>query len=138
MISGPSRINSSWVYQLIMRLLATHKSKLLTVIALICAMASSGFAHRLVSEPLDPALSAYVAQGGSLADICGYSEGSSHKSTQTCEACRLVNAVILPSVDTNCPIRVGDPLRVQSLQGNLNLRLFRLELTRAPRGPPAV
>jgi hypothetical protein len=121
-----------------MHLPVTHKSKLLVVFALICAMATSGFAHRFVSEPLDPALAAYVAQGGPLADICGPPGGTSHKNTQTCEACRLVNAVILPSFDAVCAIRIGEPSRVQTRQGSENPAIAKLDLTRAARGPPAV
>lgn len=121
-----------------MRFLVIYKSKFLVVFALICALASSGFAHRFVSKPLDPALTTYVAAGGSLADICGDIKGPSHQNTQTCEACRLVNAAVLPNHDPTCTPPFGRLPVVQAHISDTELRSARLDLTHAARGPPAV
>lgn len=121
-----------------MRLRAFHTSKLLVVFALICAMASSGFAHRGVTAPFDPELAAYVAAGGALDDLCGHPAGSSDQGTQSCEACRLLNAIILPSLDPACTIRLGEPSRIRTPQGTENLISAKLDLIHAARGPPAV
>lgn len=121
-----------------MRLLAIHKSKLLVVFALVCALASTGFAHRFVSQPVDPALAGYVSAGGSLADICGETEGSSHQNVQTCEACRLVTAVVLPDHGPARSVPFGKLSTVQVPVADLDMQSAPLDLSRAARGPPTV
>jgi hypothetical protein len=120
-----------------MRLWSVRNSKLLVVFALICAMASSGFAHRFVSQSLDPALAAYVAAGGSLEDICGPTKGSSHQIAQSCEACRLVNAAVLPVHDPAGTALFGKLAVVRVPVQETELRSAELDLSSAARGPPA-
>lgn len=121
----------------IMRIWSVQNSKLMVVFALICAMATTSFAHRFVSQSLDPALAAYVAAGGSVEDICGYTEGSSHQNVPSCEACRLVNAAVLPDHDPACIAPFCKLALVRVAVQETELRSARLDLSRAARGPPA-
>ncbi|MEP2781886.1 MAG: hypothetical protein ABJO67_20835 [Pseudoruegeria sp.] len=120
-----------------MSFLTAQKSKLFVVIALICAMASFGFAHRLVAEPVDSDMRAYIAAGGSLEDICGFTDAPSHQAAQSCEACRLVDAAVLSAYESACSTPVGKPTAVLLRAEKLHLSITRRDLTRAPRGPPA-
>ena len=119
-----------------MRLRSIHWSKLLIVFALACAMASFGFAHRFASERGDPALDAYLAAGGSLEDLCIYTEGSSHKDPQTCAACRLVSAIALPDVVLTFGKTLSRRAAVVLPRRTIDLQPTRRDLSRAARGPP--
>ncbi|WP_386679730.1 hypothetical protein [Loktanella sp. R86503] len=121
-----------------MRRTPAQTSGLFVVIAVIIAMASTGFAHRFVSQPLDPALTAYVAAGGSLADICGQTDGSSHHSLQSCEACQLVNAAVVPSHDPACDAPFGLLSAVHASKADLYFQSATFDMSRAPRAPPVV
>ncbi|MBY8976837.1 hypothetical protein KHP62_13520 [Rhodobacteraceae bacterium NNCM2] len=73
--------------------------KHLIVVALTFAMAVSGFAHRIAAKDLDPALFSYVQAGGSSAELCGQVDEAPHEALQSCKACRLAGAAILPGFD---------------------------------------
>jgi hypothetical protein len=121
-----------------MRSYGSHKSMLLVVLALLCAMASSGFAHRFVGQPVDPALAAYIAAGGSLDDICGHAGGTTHhQSTQTCDACRLVTAAVLTDHEPDFTTPFGTISSVALFVSPLSLRAAPLDTSRTARGPPA-
>lgn len=65
---------------------------------LALALASIPFAHRSQAAPLqDPSFVAFVQAGGDLSDLCSGSPQDHRPGTSGCEACRLVNAVILPT-----------------------------------------
>lgn len=121
-----------------MRMLTSYFPRLLVVFALVSAMASFGFAHRFAAQPVDRALVGYLAAGGALEDICGLSDGKSHQGTQSCEACRLVNAVILPCYDPAFAVSHSLPSTVQARLGAEILRFAKLDVTRAARGPPVI
>ncbi|MFG6559755.1 polyketide synthase [Sulfitobacter sp. 1A15299] len=65
---------------------------------LLLALASLPFAHRATAQvQQDPAFIAFIQAGGTMSDLCdGPLEGQSHGALD-CEACRIVNALILPS-----------------------------------------
>ena len=119
-----------------MRSIGFHKFRLLVVFALFCALANSGFAHRFVSQPFNPALAAFVNAGGSLDDICGDTEGSSHGNAQTCEACRLVNAAVLLDYASLCTIRFYSSAAILAFAGTENFQTTRRNLSHPVRGPP--
>ena len=65
---------------------------------LLLALASLPFAHRATAQvQQDPAFIAFIQAGGTLSDLCdGPLEGQNHAALD-CEACRIVNALILPN-----------------------------------------
>ena len=82
-MTAASRISSLWVA--------------LTLL-LVLALASLPFAHRATAQTQqDPAFIAFIQAGGTLSDLCdGPLDGQSHAALD-CEACRIVNALILPA-----------------------------------------
>ncbi len=80
-----------------MRRLIYPFSKLCVVAALFVAMAGSGFAHRTAPPPRDNDLRAYLAAGGTLADVCGDFAPGDHAGGP-CDACRLVKSAIVPVI----------------------------------------
>lgn len=60
------------------------------------ALAGTGFAHRVIAQDVDESLLSYLAAGGILAELCGESEKGTHGLGQSCDACRLVDSVLLP------------------------------------------
>lgn len=87
-----------------MRSLIDQFAKLCLTLAIFVAMASSGFAHRAAPVPLDEGLVAYVAMGGTLDDLCG-DAGLGARGSNTCDACRLVDAA---TVLANATIALRD------------------------------
>lgn len=114
-----------------------NSSKLLVVLALICALAGSGFAHRVAEPSGEPALAAYVLAGGSLAELCGDVDGPRHDILQSCEACRLVNSAVLAEHDTVVASVVGKPSRLEVSGHQSAFTATRLDQSRLVRGPPA-
>ncbi len=97
-----------------MRSLIDQFAKLCLTVAIFVAMASSGFAHRTASQPLDESLIAYVATGGALDDLCG-DAGLGASGGTTCDACRLVDTAMVPPKGTLAltqtrPRFLGSPL----------------------------
>ncbi len=68
--------------------------RLTVVLALVVALAGTAWAHRGPTIEITEDVLAYVAAGGSLDDLCG-PEGNAAFAHQTCDACRLVDAVSL-------------------------------------------
>jgi hypothetical protein len=95
---------------LVMRVSLNLVSKLFVVFALSVAMAAVGFAHRSPdARSMDPDYLAFVAAGGTAQDLCedhvaqDHAPGQpGHQATNGCEACRLVNAVLLPVAGLPC------------------------------------
>lgn len=85
-------------------------SRAVLVFALSVALAAVGFGHRGEGgRMMDPAYAAFVAAGGSAQDLCdGHvadgvdSDHSKHETMQGCEACRLVDAVLVPVLRAPC------------------------------------
>ena len=67
-------------------------ARLMIAVALFVAMASSGLAHRFASGSDTENLNAYLAAGGTYADICDDGGLGGHNAGQSCDACRLVMA----------------------------------------------
>lgn len=76
--------------------------RLTVVLALVVALVGTSWAHRGLSVEITEDVLAYVAAGGSLEDICD-SEGSAEFAHQTCDACRLVDAVSFAGAAV-CPL----------------------------------
>jgi hypothetical protein len=106
--------------------------------ALIFAMAASGFAHSSARKALSPELAAYVAAGGSLADICGRSDEQDKANGQRCEVCRLIGAVIVPRNCHGAPLSVSDHTRIFAFVAKRLHRTHPLDPTRLTRAPPKV
>ena len=68
-----------------------------------CALlASSGFAHRVAPIAVDESLTAYLAAGGSLSELCVDTGEDGAAVAQSCDACRLVDSVALPVAASGC------------------------------------
>lgn len=80
-----------------MRILNATFARLSLVAALLVALASTGFAHRVIPLDVDDDLLRYLAVGGSLEEICG--DASGDHVGQSCDACRLVDLVTVPFAD---------------------------------------
>ncbi|APX13840.1 hypothetical protein [Tateyamaria omphalii] len=59
------------------------------ICAVMIALATIGFAHQNTQPSPSPELAAYVAAGGSLADLCGLPGSDGQAPVQNCEACRI-------------------------------------------------
>lgn len=120
--------------------------RFILVFALSVAMAAVGFAHRLDgSRSMDPDYLAFVAAGGSAQDLCedhvaqGHPSGhSKHQATNGCEACRLVDGMLLPSAEM--PYTAWFAPRIVDLRpdGSHGLRLARSNVLPQSRAPPRV
>lgn len=89
--------------------------KLLVSLSLILAMAAPGFTHNGMRRVLPPELSAYVAAGGSLMDICATSGEQDTAQSQKCEACRLVEMALVPGHCYGVTLTLSDETRVLTL-----------------------
>jgi hypothetical protein len=110
--------------------------KLLTSFALIVAMAASGFAHTGSRAALTPELMAYVAAGGSLADICGAPIEQDGAQGQKCEACRLMGAAILPRTCHGIPVVLSDQTRKFAFVAKRLHHARPLDPSHLTRAPP--
>ena len=65
---------------------------------LVLALASLPFAHRATAQvQQDPAFIAFIQAGGTRSDLCDGPLESHNHAALDCEACRIVNALILPT-----------------------------------------
>lgn len=107
----------------------------ITTLSLVVALLAVGFAHKSTTSGLSPELEAYVAQGGSLADICGERGGKDPIVPVGCEACRLSDSLSLGGTCSALP-----PLTLtQTKSAHFIAKLLRhsqspdpARLTRAP------
>ncbi|WP_297768765.1 hypothetical protein [uncultured Roseovarius sp.] len=85
----------------VMSVVSSLFSRLLLVFALSVALAAVGFAHRVdTTREANPDFRAFVAAGGSVADICDSHapDGPPHHQGMTgCDACRLIAGVLMPA-----------------------------------------
>ncbi|WP_339636245.1 hypothetical protein [uncultured Sulfitobacter sp.] len=87
---------------------------------LVLALASLPFAHRATAQvQQDPAFIAFIQAGGTLNDLCDGPLESHYHAALDCEACRIANAVILPTpADVLLPggrLRFATPRAVRAL-----------------------
>lgn len=118
-----------------MRLTFSIFGRLLTTFVLVFALMAVGFAHRVAPANMTPELAAYVAMGGSLADLCGRTEDPDQTGTVSCEACRIADASIVPREAGNGPVLVLERTRTFSFVAKRlhhNRPLDPARLTRAP------
>ena len=128
-----------WYYNVTkMRLTTNPFPRLLIVFALFVAMASSGFAHRFQSSPVDESLSAYLAAGGTYQDICSDAGLGGHGSGQSCDACRLVDSVALGALAAICDPSPAVIAVATNPSTALPLQSFVADPSRPVRAPPLV
>jgi Na+/H+-dicarboxylate symporter len=104
------------------------------------ALAGVGAAHRPVERPGDAAaLAAFVAAGGSVADLChDAGDHGGHPARMECPACTLTGAVVLPQIAA-----VALPVPVLAQRGLWPAQVVAFlssSFTPVPpaRGPPVV
>ena len=109
--------------------------KRLTALLTAVALLSVGFAHRAAQTDLPEDLAAYVAAGGSLADICG-EVGGDGASAADCEACRVAdNLQELRAPELRASGTCKRILASRFVAKTL-ARSRGLDPARAPRAPP--
>ncbi|ATG41659.1 hypothetical protein PhaeoP14_03627 (plasmid) [Phaeobacter piscinae] len=91
-----SQLNLSHTTTLFMRFAVHIFPRLAMILALVLALASTGFAHTIERAEDSPDYAAFVAAGGALSDLCGDSQDPGHGTLAQCEACRLVAAALIP------------------------------------------
>ncbi|SEN02142.1 hypothetical protein SAMN04488003_1086 [Loktanella fryxellensis] len=117
--------------------------RLALVLVLTCAMGLSGLAHRFSAPtPQDPSIAAFLAAGGTLADLCGVPLDADHPAGTGrggCDVCRLVAGMALP-VPTPAATRLPTLPRRAWLSPDDRAApgTDRPNLTCAPRGPPTL
>lgn len=113
-------------------------ARLMIALALFVAMASSGLGHRFVSGADTANLNAYLAAGGTYADICADDGLGGHNAGQTCDACRLVDSAALPPVAASCAAAYGVILAATTRFVALPPLAFVPDPSRPVRAPPVV
>lgn len=68
---------------------ASAVARLCVVSWVFVALVATSFAHRIAQPEMSPELAAYVAAGGSIADICGTVDENGNVVGVDCEACRV-------------------------------------------------
>lgn len=121
-----------------MRHALTPFARFSVVFALLVAMAGTGFAHRVVPQDLDDGLKSYLAAGGTLAELCGDAEQGSHGAGQTCDACRLVDSVLLPKASQAPASGLGRPRVACHLSPTQVVATSAQDPAHPVRAPPAV
>lgn len=113
-------------------------ARLMIVFALFVAMASSGSAHRFASASDTENLNAFLAAGGTYADICADDGLGGHNAGQTCDACRLVDGAALPPVTATCAATHAVILAANAAFAALPPPAFVPDPSRPVRAPPLV
>jgi hypothetical protein len=119
-----------------MRLIKNPFSRRLIGFALFVALASSSFAHRMTSSSVDESLSAFLAAGGTYQDICYETGFTDHNAGQTCDACRLVDSLVLPPVVASCDIKPAIKQVARSVYMAIASHSFSPDPSRPVRAPP--
>lgn len=133
---GHSRRATYSPIDLPMRFHLRHLGRLFTTFALIVAFATTGFAHSKVQTTLTPELAMYVANGGSLADLCGTGGDADAPNLYKCEACRLTASAMLPDAAYGLPECVSGQTRIFLFVAKLLHNSHPLDPTRLTRAPP--
>jgi len=119
-----------------MRHMMTYIAKLGLVLTLFVALTGAGVAHRTQMPVMDDGLAAYLAAGGSLADLCG--DGDVEGGSHGCAACHLVAGAVLPAVASSfclLPAHQYTPLPDAQLHFHAHLAA---DPSRPVRAPPVV
>ncbi|MEM8775460.1 MAG: hypothetical protein AAGF53_10540 [Pseudomonadota bacterium] len=115
----------------------TRAAYLSVVLVLSAALVLVGFAHKLQqpSNALDPAVQAYLSQGGTLSDIC-LTGDEGEQYVFECDACLVKNNI----ASTRSLIAFCDKDHSLLSQGDLAEQqipvVYALDLSRASRAPP--
>ncbi|KIN64564.1 hypothetical protein Z946_3456 [Sulfitobacter noctilucicola] len=99
-------------------------------------MAVSAFAHTGARPALSPELEAYVAAGGTLAELCGTAGEQDGTQGQKCEACRLIGAALLPRDAHGVPVARCDQTRILTFVAKRLHNSRPLDPARQTRAPP--
>ncbi|WP_108815221.1 hypothetical protein [Loktanella sp. Alg231-35] len=119
-----------------MRILTTTFAKLCLVVALLVALASTGFAHRVIPVDVDRDLLEYLVAGGSLDEVCG--DASGDHVGQSCDACRLVDSASVPTAAAHASrVSLGGAAAMPVLGGICHLG-GAADPSRPVRAPPVV
>ncbi|KIC50512.1 hypothetical protein RA29_06680 [Tateyamaria sp. ANG-S1] len=107
------------------------------ICAVMVALATIGFAHRTAPPATaSPELAAYIAAGGSLADLCGPFDGNSPAPVQKCEACRITDTAGWPSGPcTDRPVMLAKIFAFSFIAKRL-IERHGLDAARLVRAPP--
>lgn len=108
---------------------------LLAVLTL--ALVATGFAHRLPSQQ-DSAVQAYLAAGGTLADLCADTNGNGDIGHPDCIACQIAST-LMPSSGT-LTLRAADLVFVAAVVAPRESRALRHvpDPARSSQSPPLV
>ncbi len=105
------------------------------IAALTVALVATGFAHR-IDAPQDDAQAFALANGISLADICGDDLDSGSHAVVDCQACQISGAADLPSltgarIDLELAFHAAEvaPLEIRAI-------LHAPDPAHRPQGPP--
>lgn len=125
-------------YVAMSRTLFTRFGSLGLTCVLLVSLVMSGVAHKLQapSDTLDPAVEAYLAAGGSLADICGTGTGDDQVVIAECEACFFKNAIVPVAAVRAAPWDDAAPKPLDVSQADRVLAAHDMDLARACRAPP--
>ncbi|MEP3346097.1 MAG: hypothetical protein ABJN34_01010 [Litoreibacter sp.] len=107
-----------------------------TTFMLLMAFAVSGFAHSNMAERVSPELAEYVANGGSIADICGNEGGEHSPNLMKCESCRLINSAAMPDAAFLLPEIQTSQTRRFLLVARIIHQSRPLDPSRLTRAPP--
>ncbi|WP_226779064.1 hypothetical protein [Oceaniglobus trochenteri] len=101
------------------------------------ALAASALAHRAPVTADDLALTAFLASGGTVSDLCGEAGHSRHAGTAGCDACRLVGAALVPPAPATAPMAATRVHRITPVTARPCPPPAPRRQRHTPRAPPA-
>ncbi len=120
---------------------ALRRAPLAALLGVVLALAAVGGGHRMAPPASDPALAAFLAAGGTVADLCldggghGLGDGPGD-AARHCDACQPTLAGPLPAPARTLTRAAARPAR--SVQpGRAPARARARRRAWAPRAPPA-
>lgn len=115
----------------------TRAAYLSVVLVLSAALVLVGFAHKLQqpSDALDPAVQAYLSQGGTLSDIC-LTDDEGERYVFECDACPVKNSIASPQTFTALCDTDHSMLSQADMAEQQIPVVYALDLSRASRAPP--
>lgn len=105
-------------------------------LVLMLAMIGVGFAHQIAAREISPELAAYVAAGGTLADLCGTAGDDETGATSDCQACRISDGAALHPLCPQPVIAVLDQTQVYRFVAKRLLHRHGRDPSRLTRAPP--
>ncbi|THH37409.1 hypothetical protein E4Z66_10910 [Aliishimia ponticola] len=106
--------------------------------AMIVALIGIGFAHNFKTSAPSPELAAFVALGGSLADVCGDLDGQGRSGSSECQACRIADAAALIGGCEAVPVAVLASFETLGFVAKRIHNRTALDPARLTRAPPLV